>query len=270
MAAPSRRGTGRLRLTLAFAEADRAGDAPAGVALKPGSKATLRDALGVTLNHYNRISGGAFAVSAADLLGSTSVNKVTDGFAPGFFNRRTNPDSRTLAIGGICEDAMAAMASGIATFGSHSAVVSSYGAFMAPLGHIAARLHAIGNQAPARHRRRSVPAVLPGLRARRPQDRRGWPTHADPQPLQLLQGNFPLGTDDHADAVGPAGALAAGVDRAGTAAGRDCTVRDPAGRDGARSRGARPAPASASVKGVYRLRAARGRATASSCCRVAR
>ena len=35
------------------------------------------------------------------------------------------------------------------------------------------------------------------------------PTHADPQPLQLLQENFPHGHGDHADAVGAAGDLAA-------------------------------------------------------------
>ncbi len=40
------------------------------------------------------------------------------------------------------------------------------------------------------------------------------PTHADPQPLQLLQENFPAGTADHAHAVGPAGDLAAARRRA--------------------------------------------------------
>ena len=35
----------------------------------------------------------------------------------------------------------------LASFGHHMGVGSSYGAFLAPLGHIAARLHAIGNQA---------------------------------------------------------------------------------------------------------------------------
>ena len=40
------------------------------------------------------------------------------------------------------------------------------------------------------------------------------PTHADPQPLQLLQENFPEGHGDHAHAVGPAGDLAAPGGRA--------------------------------------------------------
>ncbi len=39
------------------------------------------------------------------------------------------------------------MLAGIAAFGAHIGAGSSYGAFLAPLGHIAARLHAIGKQA---------------------------------------------------------------------------------------------------------------------------
>ena len=42
---------------------------------------------------------------------------------------------------------MAAVLSGISSFGKHIGVGASYGAFLAPLGHIAARLHAIGDQA---------------------------------------------------------------------------------------------------------------------------
>jgi transketolase len=248
------------RLDLAFAAATSAtGEPPASVALKPGSKTTLRDALGVTLNYYNKASGGAFVVAAADLLGSTSVNKVADGFAPGFYNQRSNAESRTLAIGGICEDAMAAMLSGIATFGSHSGVGSSYGAFMAPLGHIAARLHAIGNQA-----RQAVdggpfrPFFMVCAHAGLKTGEDG-PTHADPQPLQLLQGNFPLGTMitltpwdpqelwfvvSAALARQPA-VIAPFVTRPAE------TVLDRAALG--------LAPASAAVKGVYRLRAARGK-----------
>ena len=39
---------------------------------------------------------------------------------------------------------MAGVLSGLSTYGRHIGVGSSYGAFLAPLGHIAARLHAIG------------------------------------------------------------------------------------------------------------------------------
>jgi len=119
---------------------------------------------------------------------------VADGFPPGFHNRLTNPESRVLSIGGICEDAIAGMLSGIASFGHHIGAGSSYGAFIAPLGHIAARLHAIGNQA-----RQSVdggpyrPFFLICAHAGLKTGEDG-PTHADPQPLQLLQENFPPGT----------------------------------------------------------------------------
>ena len=112
---------------------------------KPGTVTTLRGELGRALQHYNKASGGALLVGAADLLGSTSVNTVAAGFGEGFWNAAKNPASRTLSIGGICEDAMAGILSGLATFGRHIGVGSSYGAFLAPLGHIAARLHAIGS-----------------------------------------------------------------------------------------------------------------------------
>ncbi len=181
-------------LEAAFAEAAKAGAPPEDVAPRPGTKVTLREALGNTLRHYNRASGGAFVVAAADLLGSTSVNRIAEGFPPGFWNRRTNPLARTLATGGICEDAMSAILSGIATFGRHSGVGSSYGAFLAPLGHIAARLHAIGGQARiavdgGEHRPFFLVCAHAGLKTGE-----DGPTHADPQPLQLLQENFPAGT----------------------------------------------------------------------------
>ena len=50
------------------------------------------------------------------------------------------------------------MLSGISTFGHAIGVGSSYGAFMAPLGHIAARLHGIGAQARQAVTRRAVQA----------------------------------------------------------------------------------------------------------------
>ena len=78
--------------------------------------------------------------------------------------------------------------------GATSESGSSYGAFIAALGHVAARLHAIGNQA-----RQAVvqepykPFILICAHAGVKTGEDG-PTHADPQALQLLQGNFPLGT----------------------------------------------------------------------------
>jgi transketolase len=86
------------------------------------------------------------------------------------------------------------MLSGISAFGSHIGAGSSYGAFSAPLGHIAARLHAIGNQARVTSEGGAYrPFFLICAHAGLKTGEDG-PTHADPQALQLLQDNFPLGT----------------------------------------------------------------------------
>jgi transketolase len=170
-------------------------DTPDELALAPGTSTTLRGELGRALGFLNRESGGAVLAAAADLLGSTSVNLAGVGFPAGYYQARTNPKARLLSIGGICEDGTAAILSGLAAYGKHLGVGSSYGAFMAPLGHIAARLHAIGQQA----RRTMVedepyqPMILVCAHAGLKTGEDG-PTHADPQALQLLQGNFPPGT----------------------------------------------------------------------------
>lgn len=167
---------------------------PEELKLTPGATTTLRGELGRILHYYNKASGGAILAAAADLLGSTSVNTAAQGFPEGYYNAETNPEARLLSIGGICEDAMAGILSGISSYGHHIGVGSSYGAFIAALGHVAARLHAIGNQA-----RRAIandpyrPFILISAHAGLKTGEDG-PTHADPQALQLLQENFPLGT----------------------------------------------------------------------------
>lgn len=89
---------------------------------------------------------------------------------------------------------MSGILAGLSSFGRHIGVGSSYGAFIAALGHVSARLHAIGGQA-----RRAIapdpyrPFILVCAHAGVKTGEDG-PTHADPQALQLLQGNFPLGT----------------------------------------------------------------------------
>ena len=183
------------QIRIAYDIASETGAAvPSELRLKPGSKTTLRDELGRVLNYYNRQTGGAFVVAAADLLGSTSISKAADGFPAGYYNYRTNRGSRQLAIGGICEDAIMSMLSGISAFGEHVGAGSSYGAFSAPLGHIAARLHAIGNQARvAVQGGKFNPFFLVCAHAGLKTGEDG-PTHADPQSLQLLQDNFPLHT----------------------------------------------------------------------------
>lgn len=167
---------------------------PAELRLEPGARLTLREALGNALLHLNRLSGGAFLTASADLMGSTSVAAIGKGFGEGFLRFPDNPNSRLLACGGICEDAMAGVLSGLSTYGRHVGVGSSYGAFLAALGHIAARLHGIGNQA-ARALKPDEPFkpfVLVCAHAGLKTGEDG-PTHADPQALQLLAENFPRG-----------------------------------------------------------------------------
>ncbi|MEW6262686.1 MAG: hypothetical protein AB1641_06370 [Thermodesulfobacteriota bacterium] len=167
---------------------------PEELKLAPGSTTTLRGELGRVLNYYNRLGQGAVMAAAADLLGSTSVNNIAKGFPEGYYNSRTNPLARLMSVGGICEDAMAGIFTGMSAFGHHLGAASSYGAFIGPLGHIASRLHAIGNQA-----REAVtgepyrPFLLVCAHAGLKTGEDG-PTHADPQALQLLQDNFPRGT----------------------------------------------------------------------------
>lgn len=168
---------------------------PAELALAPESETTLRGALGDFLGYLNRLSGGGVVVASADLAGSTSVSNAVKGFPAGYYHAARNPDSRLLSIGGICEDAAVGFLSGVAATGQHLGVASSYAAFLAPLGHIPARLHAIGSQA-----RRALapdqpytPIVLVCAHAGLKTGEDG-PTHADPQALQLLQENFPRGT----------------------------------------------------------------------------
>jgi transketolase len=167
---------------------------PEELTLAPGKTTTLRGQLGRVLGYYNHAGNGAIFSAAADLLGSTSVNTIAQGFPEGYYNGETNPGARLLSVGGICEDATAAILSGISTYGHHIGVGSSYGAFIAPLGHIAARLHAIGSQARqaiSKEPYRTVILVCAHAGVKTGED---GPTHADPQPLQILQENFPRGT----------------------------------------------------------------------------
>ena len=231
---------------------------PEPLALVPGSTTTLRNELGRALDRLNRASGGALLVSAADLLTSTSVNRVAEGFARGYYHARSNPESRTLAIGGICEDAMAGVCSGLASFGRHIGVASSYAAFIAPLGHVAARLHAIGGQAlRARTGEAYRPMILVAAHAGLKTGEDG-PTHADPQALQLLAENFPPGTAITLTPWEPQEVwplLATALARQPAIIVPFVTRPTETVPDRAL---ARLAPATAARSGVYRLRAARG------------
>jgi transketolase len=244
-----------------YSAAKKAGSGiPDELTLKPGSETTLRGELGKTLNYYNKTSGGAIFAAAADLLGSTSVNVSAKGFPEGYYNSRTNPGARLLSIGGICEDAMSGILAGIATYGRHTGAGSSYGAFIAALGHIASRLHSIGNQA-----RQSIknepykPYFLVCAHAGVKTGEDG-PTHADPQALQLLQENFPAGTMITLTPWDPQELfplVTAALDR------RPCVIAPFVTRPNEPVLDRKAlglAPATESALGVYRLRRANGKA----------
>lgn len=166
---------------------------PENLLLTPGTQATLRSALGQALRHLNKKTGGAFLVTAADLFDSTSVSLAGLDFPSGFYNAQTNPDSRMVAVGGICEDAMGAVMTGVSAFGQHIGVTSSYSAFIAAMQHTAARLHGIGEQAANCATGKPYhPMIIINGHAGVKTGEDG-PTHADPQALQLLLENFPQG-----------------------------------------------------------------------------
>ncbi len=164
---------------------------PAELQLKIGDSVTIRGVLGDVLNHYNKASGGAFLSAAADLLGSTSVNNIYKGFPEGYFHSSKNPLSRTLSIGGICEDGMGGILAGLSTYGRHIGAGSSYAAFIAALHHITMRLNGIGQQASAHtFGGKYHPFISIGAHTGLKTGEDG-PTHADPQALQIVQENFP-------------------------------------------------------------------------------
>jgi transketolase len=157
----------------------------------PGASVTLREVLGKALNVINVETKGAILSSAADLLGSTSVNIINRGFPEGFYNAVANPGSRLISMGGICEDAMGAMMSGVSSYGYHIGVTSSYSAFIAALEHVAARLHGIGQQTKEAVTGEPYKTwIMVNAHAGVKTGEDG-PTHADPQALQLLQECFP-------------------------------------------------------------------------------
>ncbi len=168
-------------------------DIPKELGIEPGKTTTLRATLGSSLGYINKLTKGAVFGVAADLLGSTSVNLLGENFHEGYFDSVDNPDSRILAIGGICEDAIGGMMAGLSAFGKNIGVSSSYGAFISAMEHTAARLHGIGEQNKVMHFGGNYNTwILINAHAGLKTGEDG-PTHADPQCLQLIQENFPPG-----------------------------------------------------------------------------
>ncbi len=166
-------------------------NAPATLVFKPGDSVTLRGALGSAINHLTKHSSGAMIATAADLAGSTSIAAINKDIAEGLFHAKNNPGSRLVAVGGICEDAMGGFMAGVSSFGRHIGITASYGAFLAAMEHVPARTHGIGQQ--SRRDLTGLPyntwIMLNGHVG--PKTGEDGPTHADPQPLQLLQECFP-------------------------------------------------------------------------------
>ena len=157
-----------------------------------GSAQTLRGSLAHSLNHVNKLTNGAVLAAAADLYGSTNISNIGSGFGSGFWHPTGNPESRLFSAGGIAEDAMGGICSGISTLGYQIGVGSSYGAFIAPLNTICAKTHGIGQQT-LRHRVPDEPnktfvVVCGHAGVKTGED---GPTHAEPQALQVMQENFP-------------------------------------------------------------------------------
>lgn len=159
-----------------------------------GKTHTLRGALADTFNEINLRTTGAILSTSADVFGSTNTTNIGAGFPSGLWRATSNPDSRIFASGGITEDAIGGICSGISTIGEHIGVGASYGAFIAPLTVISSRTHGIGQQT-LRHRHADEPfktmvTVCGHTGIKTGED---GPTHAEPNTLQIFQENFPQG-----------------------------------------------------------------------------
>jgi transketolase len=231
---------------------------PSELALEVGSKTPLRTQLGAVLGYLNEQSNGAILLGAADLLDSTAISVGSKSFPTGYFHCADNPASRTLTLGGICEDGLACILSGVSGFGHHCGAGASYGAFISPLGHIPARVHAISQQmkqdvSPGRF----APFILQCGHAGMKTGEDG-PTHADPQALQLHIENYVPGTAVTLTPWEPQEiwALVAASFRAEFAVIVPFVTRPSEPVLDREALGL--APASAAAHGVYRLRSAEG------------
>ncbi len=168
--------------------------APSQFKYAPDANPALRTAMAEALGYINKETQGSMIVATADLSGSTGAGAIAKDFPKGYFNKETNPQSRLMASGGICEDGISAVLSGVSAYGQSIGIAASYAAFSAAMMHTAARLHAIGQQAytEATGRPANTFVVFNG-HAGLPTGEDG-PTHGDPQALQLILNDFPKGS----------------------------------------------------------------------------
>jgi transketolase len=140
----------------------------------------LREVLGKTISYLNHITKGGFYGFAADLVGSTSLNLMCNGFSEGFISEK-NPLAKILPTG-ICEDGGTSLITGISATGHYIGVGSSYATFMGPMSFTAARLYTIAFQ--TKHGKNMCPVILINAHSGLKTGEDG-PTHACPQTLSL-------------------------------------------------------------------------------------
>lgn len=166
---------------------------PSEFKFESGTAHALRTVMGSALGYISEHTGGSLLVSSADLSGSTGAGAIAKAFAKGFYNKYKNPDCKYVAGGGICEDGISSVMSGVSAYGTHIGVAASYAAFTSAMMHTQARLHAIGQQcwkeATGEPERTFV--IFTGHAGL--QTGEDGPTHADPQALQLIMEDFPKG-----------------------------------------------------------------------------
>ncbi len=165
---------------------------PAEFTFKPGENPTLRATMAEALAKISKETFGTLIVATADLSGSTGAGKIAYD-SKSFYNKQNNPDSRLISSGGITEDGLSAVMSGVSAYGKQIGVAASYGAFTSAMMHTQARLHAIGQQGyeEATGKGKNTFIIFTG-HAGLPTGPDG-PTHADPQMLQLISEDFPKG-----------------------------------------------------------------------------
>jgi len=169
------------------------GNIPSEFTFPVGQNPTLRSIMAQAFTKISKETEGTFIVSTADLSGSTGAGKIAYD-SKGFYNKQKNPDSRLISSGGITEDGLSAVMSGLSAYGKQIGVAASYGAFTSAMMHTQARLHAIGQQAyqETTGKGKNTFVIFTG-HAGLPTGPDG-PTHADPQMLQLIAENFPKGS----------------------------------------------------------------------------
>ena len=165
---------------------------PAEFVFQSGQNPTLRATMADALAKISKDTLGTLIVATADLSGSTGAGKIAYD-SKGFYNKNTNPGSRLISSGGITEDGLSAVMSGVSAYGKQLGVAASYGAFTSAMMHTQARLHAIGQQGyeEATGKGKNTFIIFTG-HAGLPTGPDG-PTHADPQMLQLISEDFPKG-----------------------------------------------------------------------------